>query len=153
MNQKGWIFRNSVANLSAEFLYFKEFKKQEIVWYHEIKEVKLLHKKDKTLSGALITSAVLILNLLYFWQPYGSRIQILLAIMASASFLVGYWYPFTEVKVRIYYKNNKNEDFKINKKKYRRYLEIVNLVQRTIESNELKLNNKMVLHDWSLSAV
>jgi hypothetical protein len=153
MNQKGWIYRNNVASLSEEFFCFNKAKEQQIIWYHEIKQIRLLTKKDKTRSGMLITIAVVLLNVLYFWNPYSGSLQFLLTMSASASFLVGFWNPFTEVRVRIYYKNQAAEEIVVDKKKYSKYLEVVNLVEKTLKTHEHRLSNQLVMHDWSLSAV
>ena len=153
MNSKGWIFRNNVASLSEDFFFFSELKKQQIIWYHEIKQIKLTKRKDRFLSSLLVSTAVFLSNVLYFWHPSSGKIQFILALIASASFLVGYWNPFSVVKVEIHYKNQTSADFVINKKKYRKYHEIVKLIQKTIYNNENKLSNQVILHDWSLSAV
>jgi len=153
MSQKGWIFRNNAASLSEEFFCFNKTNEQHIIWYHELKEIKLLTKKDRKRSGLLITLSVVLLNVLYFWNPYSGSIQFILALGASASFLTGFWNPFTELRVRIYYKNQAPVDIIVNKKMYSKYLEVVNLVQRTLRSNEHRLSTQLVMHDWSLSAV
>jgi len=153
MKSKGWIFKNGVANLGEEFFCFNSANQSQIIWYHEIKQIKLLHKRDRIKSGALTTLAIFLLNVLYFWSPYSQRIQMILAIAASASFLVGFWNPFTEVRIKIIYKTQVAEDFKIEKRKFHKYQEVVRFVQKTIENEQQILSNQMVLHDWSLNAV
>jgi hypothetical protein len=76
-----------------------------------------------------------------------------MSIVASASFLIGYWNPFTEARIKIIFKNQVATDFKVDKKNYKKYREIVSFVQKTVDQDEKRLSNQMVLHDWSLNAV